>query len=621
MKTLFFAIGVIAIGACGGDSGAVTSSRPPAAANDNISISTLQGVRAKSGFEGQTVTITGIVTGDFQDNDDNTQDNLGGFYVQQETPDSDPLSSEGVFVFDGVSPRIDVNSGDRVEVIGKVVEYFGETQLNTSNVRVTGRGTIQPTEVDLPTLSAATNSFGDAIADLERYEGMLLRFEQTLSVSSLRSLGAFGEVTLSQGGRLGQFTNANTPGSSAYATHRSLIGRRSITLDDGARGRNPGYIRYLTAGQTGPSIRNGDIVSGLTGNLRYARGSGGRGKETWRLMPTSDPVFSNANPRPGTPTLEGSVRIASFNVLNFFSTVDTGQANCGPRRSDNCRGADNAREQTRQRDKIVTALQLIDADIVGLMELENNARASIAALVDALNSRIGTDGYAFLDTGTIGDDAIKTGFIYKSGAVKLVGPFALLDSGVHPRFDDTRNRPALAQTFAVNPGGATLTVVVNHLKSKGSSCQASGDPNTDDGQGNCNQTRTNAAAAISDWIANDPTNSGDDDFLIIGDMNAYLAEDPIGVFEDAGLINLLKANRDAYSFVFDAQAGVLDHAIATPSLASQVSAIMEWHINADEPSLLDYNLENGRDPGLFDRDTPFRASDHDPILIGLELSN
>jgi len=242
-------------------------------------------------------------------------------------------------------------------------------------------------------------------------------------------------------------------------------------------------------------------------------------------------------------------------------------------------------------------------------------------IVDDLNARLRTPAFAFIDTGSIHDDAIKTGFIYRTTAVAPVGRFALLDRRGDPRFDDARNRPALAQTFRVTASGAILTVVVNHLKSKGSSCASDGDPNTGDGQGECNLTRTNAAAAIADWLAGDPTKSGDPDFLVIGDMNAYAHEDPIRAFADGGLVSLLHADEQPYSFLFDAQAGALDHALASPSLVPQVVAAIEWHINADEPPVLDYNLEFGRDPGLFDGDSPYRAADHDPVVIGIDPSD
>jgi predicted extracellular nuclease len=356
----------------------------------------------------------------------------------------------------------------------------------------------------------------------------------------------------------------------------------------------------------------GDSITGVTGNLRYSRGSGGGGEEGWRLVATNDVQFADDNPRPGAPAIAGELRVSSFNVLNFFSNIDSGEALCGPLNEQNCRGADSTQELTRQLQKTVTALQIMAADIVGLIELENNAAASITAIVTALNERIGAETYAFVDTGTIDTDAIKTGFIYDTTTVRITGPFALLNAAVDPRFDSNRNRPALAQSFEVISSGAVFTIVVNHLKSKSSSCDAGGDPNIGDGQGNCNLTRSNAAAAIADWINTDPTSSGDTDFLIIGDLNAYLMEDPLNAFKNAGLASLLESITDPYSFAFDAQVGALDH---------EVRETMEWHINADEPQLLDYNLEHGRDASLFDPNSPYRVSDHDPIIIGLDLSN
>ena len=146
-----------------------------------------------------------------------------------------------------------------------------------------------------------------------------------------------------------------------------------------------------------------------------------------------------------------------------------------------------------------------------------------------------------------------------------------------------------------------------------------GDPDTGDGQGNCNLTRVNAAAALADWVATDPTGSGDSDYLVIGDMNASFMEDPIEVFRSSGLVDLLAGESSPYSYLFAGQSGALDYAFATSSLAPQVTGALEWHINADEPPVLDYNLDFGRDASLFDATTPYRASDHDPTIVGLEL--
>jgi len=611
------------LAACG-SGGSPTTDPPPGNTQVFTPLHDIQSSGQSSPLEGQVVSVSGVVSGDFQNNDAESRNELGGFFVQETTPDSDVSTSEGVFVFDGNSPTVDVNVGDRVSVEGTVTEYFGETQISATRVEVTGSGSIQPTDINLPTASVITNSDGVLMADLERYEGMLVRFPQTLTVNGLYNLDRYGEVQLSQGGRSFQFTNQNSPDVPGYDAHRQTVASRSLVLDDGLRISNAAPIRYLAAGTVPDySIRAGDTITGLSGNLRYSRASGNSGTETYRLVPGVEPEFDSSNPRPGLPVVAGQFRVASFNVLNFFSTIDTGQDICGPTGNNSCRGADSAVEFDRQFAKMITALRLIDADVVGLVELENNSTESLQRIVAGLNAALGAGTYAYVDTGTIGTDAIKTGFIYRPGTVTLQGSHALLDASTDVRFNHFRNRKALAQTFVQSSNGGTLTIVVNHLKSKGSSCANDGDPDLGDGQGNCNLTRTNAAAAIADWIALDPTTSGDADFLIIGDLNAYVEEDPLTTLKHAGFVNLLEVanGQGAYSYIFDSQSGALDYALATASLASQVAETIEWHINSDEPPVLDYNLEFGRDPSLFDAGSPYRASDHDPIIIGLDLSN
>ena len=620
MRIQIIWFGLVIIAACGGSGGSAAPTPPPAAGS--VTIAEIQGNLAVSPMEGQSVTVRGIVTGDFQEDDADTGRNLGGFYMQDGPPDGDLATSDGIFVFDGNNPPVDVDAGDLVEVRGRVTEYFGETQLNAEAVSVVGRGSVLPIPVVLPTTSFVTNEDGDLVADLERYEGMLVTFEDTLTVTEVRNLGRFGEIRLSQGGRLYQFTNDNPPDVAGYQAHRENNARRSIRLDDGLRIQNPAQTPYLEAGNSpNYALRVGDTIEGLTGNLRYARGAGGDGDPAWRVMPTEDPRFTSVNPRPEAPAVGGTIRVGGFNILNFFTTLDEGTDICGPQADATCRGANSNEEFQRQLAKTVTALVMSGADIFGLTELENNEEASLSVLVDALNARVGADEYAFVGTGTIHDDVIKPGFIYRKTVVSTFGEFALLDRSVDSRFNDARNRPALAQTFAVNASGARLTVVVNHLKSKGSSCDADGDPNLDDGQGNCNLTRTSAVAAMTDWIATDPTSSGDADYLIIGDMNAYYREDPIEAFRDAGFADLLAGSSKPYSYLFDGQAGAYDYAFASAALAPQVTGTIEWHINVDEPPVLDYNLEYGRDPALFDATTPYRAADHDPIIIGLDLAN
>ena len=622
---LFLPALTLSLAGCGSGGGGSTAVMPlPAQGSAITAVHDVQGAGKSSPVTGSIVTVSGVVTGDFQTGDADSRSNLNGFFIQEEIPDANVDTSEGLFVFDGSAPTMEVNIGDVVRVEGEVLEYFGETQISATSVTVTGSSTIQPVDISLP-FDITSNSLGNDIADLERYEGMLIRVPQALSVVSLFNLERFGEVQLAANGRRFQFTNQMAPDVAGYASHQQQFTSMKLMLDDGQALQNVNPVRYLfpdSSQMPDYSIRIGDKVSGLTGNVRYSRGSGSAGDEVYRLVPQAEPVFVNDNPREALPPqVGGDLNVASFNVQNFFTSIDTGQSICGPAGNSECRGADSIEEFNRQRDKILAALTILDADIVGLIELENNASDSIQSIVGGLNSLAGNAIWSFIDTGVTGSSIVRVGFIYKTTAVTPVGSHAVLDGNVDARFLDSMHRPVLLQTFVRNANNGRLNIVVSHLKSKGSSCAGIGDPDVGDGQGNCNVTRTSAVQALSDWLDTDPTAAGDADFLLIGDLNAYLEEDPLTALEAAGFVNLLdsQVGPDAYSFQFRGNSGALDHALVSASLLGQVSGASEWHINADEPPVLNYNLEFGRDAALFDPASPFRASDHDPLIIGLTL--
>ncbi|MGI9202139.1 MAG: ExeM/NucH family extracellular endonuclease, partial [Woeseiaceae bacterium] len=541
----------------------------PALGNSPVAmeIHEIQGSGARSPFDNSTVIVTGVVSGDFQNNDSDMTGNLGGFFIQSRNPDSDPTTSEGIFVFDGNRPAVDVSVGDQVMVDGAVNEHFGETQISASTVTITGRGNVQAVDVSLP-------------AEFEHYEGMLIRLSQKLTVTDLYELERFGTLKLYAGDRPFTYTNQHSPNVAGNASHRSDFAAHSILLDDGRVEQNVMPIRFLTASaDTDYSMRSGDSVTGLTGNLRFSRGSGSSGTEGFRLMPTVDPQFETGIPRPTAPAAAGSLRVVAFNALNFFSTIDTDQDNCGPRAASGCRGADSAAELERQLSKLVTTLHMLDADIIGLMEIENNGGIALQMIIDRLNA-VSRDSYDWVDTGLIGSDVITTAFIYKPAQASLKGDAKLLDSRIDMRFNELKNRPALAQAFSQNSNGAVLSVVVNHLKSKGSDCDDVGDPDRNDGQGDCNVTRTEAAAALADWIATDPTGSGDADYLVVGDLNAFVFEDPLTALKNAGFTNLLEAavGGKTWTSVFAGESGALDHALANTALLPQVVAAIDWHI-------------------------------------------
>ncbi len=570
-------------------------------------ISAVQGSGATSPIVGSVVAIQGVVVGDYQGST-----GLQGFHVQEEDADADadPATSEGVFVFQGAS-GVAVAPGDVVRVNGTVIEFTSSgTQLtelsSVTSVTVCSSGaTVTPASVSLPVA---------ALTDLERFEGMSVQTTQTLTVTETFTLGRFGEVSLAVGGRLYTPTAVVEPGAPAIAL-ANLNDRSRIILDDanGQQNRNPILYPQPAGLSASNTLRIGDTVAPQTFVLEQRFG-------TYRLQPVGAVAFSHDNPRPGTPpAVGGEVQVASFNVLNYFNGDGLGAGFPTPR------GAETQLELDRQEAKIVTAITALDADVVGLMELENDAGpiSAIAQLVARLNAATAPGTYAYVDTGIVGTDQIKVGLLYQPTVVTPVGAFAVLNTSVDARFIDTKNRPTLAQTFASVADGARLTVVVNHLKSKGSGCNDVNDPDTGDGAGNCNVTRRLAAEALVDWLATDPTGSGDDDVLIIGDLNSYAREDPIDVLRAGGYADLAQdqIGPSAYSFVFDGESGYLDYALSSTSLTAQVTGAGEWHINADEPIVLDYNVNfksAGQITSLF-APTQYRASDHDPVLVGLNL--
>ncbi len=572
----------------------------------------VQGSGTASPFDGSIVTIEGIVVGDFQEADgDEFNSDLDGFAVQEESSDQDALAetSEGIFVY--APARANVEVGDVVRVTGTVDEYFNLTEITSvTSLEICGNLTLLPDPVEL-TLPV------DTLDTFEQVEGMLVAFPESLVISEYFNFDRYGEIVLAEPlpgeDRLYQPTAIEEPGS-AEATARAAYNSLSqIVVDDARSEENPDPARHPNGDEftLANRFRGGDTVQGATGVMDYRF-------DLYRLQPTADASYVPANPRTGEPEpIGGRLTVASYNVLNYFTTLGS-------------RGANDAEEFERQRAKIIAALSDINPDVAGLIELENN-EAAIQDLVSGLNDVAGAGTYEYIATGVIGSDEIKVGLIYKPAVVTPQGSYAVLDD---PAFVDPlatgedKNRPALAQTFVENESGAAFTVVVNHLKSKGSACGVGDD---DPEQGNCTLTRTLAAEVLVDWLAGDPTASGDPDFLILGDLNSYDKEDPIDAVRE-GADDTLNTSDDyvdlafafqgefAYSYLFGAQLGYLDYAMANMALLPQVTGTTIWHINSDEPDILDYDTTFKKDAqdALYEPNA-YRSSDHDPVVVGLAL--
>lgn len=619
---------------------------------DPVAIPAIQGRGARSPFVGRRVATRGAVT----------RVDSNGFFLQDPVGDGDPRTSDALFIFTGAAPT--VVAGQCVRVEGRVVEFDTVAMRPDAAAAATGAARTvtelhDPSDVQrveegcvvAPVVLPWPLPPGDGLA---RLEGMLVTLRGPFTVQQNYFLGRFGQLTLASGGRVEAPTNRVPPGPAARA-RAAADARRFLLLDDGSARQDPAQTPFLGEDDT---VRAGDTVAEVTGVVDYGLATASRsGSGAWKLQPTLPVRFLRANPRTPAPApVGGTLKVASANLDNFFATVADGTHPCAPSHTvADCRGARSEREFERQKAKIVAELAAIDADVVGLEEVENDGPTSLQALVDALNERAGAAIYARIDDPPEGSghDAIKVALIYRPTRVRPVGA-ATSD------LDPVHNRAPLGQTFervGADGAAARFNVVVSHFKSR--RCEGAEGPERDRGdlQGCWNPRRVRQARALRRFAAGLQRRSGVDATLLVGDFNAYAREDPIAVLtadaarrdgdRHAGhdatcaacgmgarfgtstsprgdVDEIARFDPSGYTFVFDGAAGRLDQVLASAAMAASVTGVAIWHVNADEPSLLDYSLAF-RAPGCAgcapDRyaPTPYRASDHDPVVIGLRL--
>ena len=571
-----------------------------------LSIPHIQGSGDTSPYVNSIQTTRGVITAKVD----------GGFFIQDAQGDGDPSTSDGIYVY-GTDTTHAV--GTLVSVTGQVVEFrpTGAARTYTelkdvTNITALGLGpAVMPTNITFPG------------TDLASVEGMLVRITNTLTVNGNGDLANRGELTLSNG-RREQPTSRYPQGSpEAEELYRAHMANR-IVLDDGLF-RAPAAMPYLAEDGT---VRAGDTIDNLTGVIDFGSTGASSGAGTgFKLQPTETPLIVRANERLPAPVLPEGVKVAAANVLNFFTTFTDGGDAWGKVRqgctignsvsAGNCRGADNSAEFVRQRDKIVASLAALNADVVGLMEIQNNGDIAAQYLVDEINRVTAPGTYAVVPAPVaLGTDAIRVAMIYKPSKLTLVGG-ALSDG------HEVNNRPPMAQTFMAGNGGK-FSVIANHLKSKGCGGASGGDVDQGYGQGCFDATRVLQARRLSEFfIPQVVAAAKDPDVLVLGDLNAYAFESPINHLTGAaGMVNVIerfvRPHAMPYSYVFNGLAGSLDHVLASSSLAPQVVGAAEWHNNADEPQDIDYNLE-GTGTDVY-RNNAYRASDHDPLVVSLNLA-
>ncbi|MDJ0315268.1 ExeM/NucH family extracellular endonuclease [Arthrobacter sp. H35-D1] len=605
----------------------------------NKSIAEIQGTGATSPLVGTAVTTKGVVTAAYPTG------GFNGYFIQ--TPgtggDLDPAThkaSDGVFVYSPATMDA-VKIGDYVQVSGLVKEFGNaDDATTTTEIEVPAGGMTLLTDV-VEAVKAAAIAVPATDAGRETLEGMLVEPQGEFTITDNYTLNNYGEVGLATGTTaLVQPTAVAPFGSAEYEATVAENAARAIRLDDGASTnflRAPGSATPLPWLSQGTPMRVGSSADFIAPVIFDNRNNAYKFQPLEALTPDNagevQPI-AFGNTRQDTPdAVGGNVKVASFNVENYFPTTGDQNTSCKfytDRDGNNIsvrsgclqRGAADAANLKRQQDKLVAGITASGADVLSLEELENSAKfgqdrdAAISTLVDALNVSE-PDTWAFVPSPSVrpaldDEDVIRTGFIYKKKVAAPVGESVILDDAA---FTGVARQP-LAQSFKL-AGAADSTkvlLIVNHFKSKGSALPG----DDDEGQGNSNKARTAQATALVAFSTELQQSQGTNKVLLMGDFNAYQFEDPINVMTSAGYVDQgSKTGKHSYSY--GGMVGSLDHILASPAANSLVSGADIWNINSTESVAMGYSRYNTNITNFY-APNQFSASDHDPVVVGLNMS-
>ncbi|HDY8002101.1 TPA: ExeM/NucH family extracellular endonuclease [Vibrio vulnificus] len=633
-----------------------------------------------------------------------------GFYLYDDNADGNVKTSDGVFVKTSGAVSKDM-IGQQICVRAKVNEDYGMTTLlPTGNIWEVKNST--PVEVTPVKLERIDSDDGTFRSTLERLEAMPVVLVEDMDAAEgnqdMRVSRTFSfDYSAKRNNMVIAYKRPNpqpnqdhVAGSDAAKAQTAQNKDYRIVVESDekpADGKIPYYPEFASDPHNN-YIRINDSVVGMTGVLHYSYNE-------FRLIPTANVTkanFVHNTPRTSSPVIKESygddgftIKVATQNVLNYFNSPYGGHDN---QFGDN-RGAESQQEFERQQAKIVEAIYGLDADIVGLMEVENNGFGDFSAireLLEAINAKYYKENYkdrfaresihnryvfvGFDKNGdqvldqfdTIGSDAITTGIIYRPSKVSVIAgkvipmPWQdapmIVDADGKPVVDGkgelaesgkNYQRNTVAATFRVLNTGKQLTVSVNHLKSKGSTCwddYVGTKAVDDDAQGSCENFRVASTYHLGQEMAK----IGGDQ-IVLGDMNSYAHEDPMLVLtsnptkkalkaadyikvgnkwqfngeqgpvitQTFGFINAVDyktpAGETSWSYSYNDEVGSLDHLLITSSLKSRLVDAVDWHINAPESTLFDYSNKykggDSNEANPFYKADAFRSSDHDSALV------
>lgn len=572
-----------------------------------LRIHEIQGAAHLSPHNGETVTnVPGIVTA--------VRPN--GFYMQDPSPDNDPATSEGIFVFTSTAPPVVV--GDSVLVRGTVTEFrpggaggatnLTITEITSPIVTVVSSGNSLPAAINIgingripPTLvidddatsdvetSGVFDSTNDGIDFYESLEGMLVQINNPVVVGPTN---AFGEIPV-------------LADNGADAGLRTTRGGIVISSSD----FNPERIFLDDAIVPVPAVNVGDRLTTVNAVVDYSFGN-------FKFLVLNSLTTIPQGLTPETTTLLGTsdrLTVSSFNVENLAPT-------------------DPSSKFTGLGDAIVNRLR--SPDIIAVEEIQDNSGATNDGVVDAtttfdlLISAIRTAGgptYAFRTINPVdGQDGgqpggnIRVGFLFNPARVTFVdrpggtstsattalngptGPQLSVSPGridpLNPAFTDSRK--PLAGEFQFN--GHSIFIIANHFNSKGGDQPLFGrfQPPV-----RLSETQRQAQAqVVHDFVQSLLTLDSQARVIVLGDLNDFQFSTAVTTLKGGGILHDLVETLpvdEQYTYVFEGNAQVLDHILISSGLMN--FALPEYdivHMNAEFTTQL---------------------SDHDPAVARLNL--
>lgn len=534
-----------------------------------------------------------------------------GFYMQSVSPDNYPETSEGIFIFTNLPPKVLI--GDWVLVDGVVSEFYpggletgnlSITQIEKPLVKVVTRGNSLPIPIIIgengrippdKIIEDVDNKIFDMQDGLDFYESMesmLVQVNQAVCISASTAYKEFAVL-----GDLGK-----------YSSGRNIRGGLTISPGD----FNPERIIIDDSFAPVPIVTLGDYFEApIIGILDYSFGN-------FKLQPIKKINVAKNSVEMEVTEIEDNdtLTIASLNLENL-------DPNDPPDRF------------IRLADIIVNNLR--SPDIIALQEIQDNNGPINNGEIEAnltyemiIKSIIDTGGpeYEYTDISPVNNKDggepggnIREGFIYKKignlklapgskgksdEAVQIIGSGEDLNLNLNPARIDPRNfafvdsRKPLVAEFLYNE--KKIFIINNHWNSKGGDTPLFG--STQPPRLISEIQRKTQARVVSDFVTQIFKINPASFIVLLGDLNDYYFSTPVEVIKNTGMIDLFnelpKAER--YTYNYDGNSQNLDNFLISPALFEYFGEFDIIHINSEFPFLE-------------------RFSDHDPILVSINLSN